>query len=138
MPTGEETETVDVMHYIWNGSWPANRSPRLESATLNEMTAYDGIYLTAGESYPAEAQISDPDGDAITYTWEVMRESTDLGHGGDQESVPESLDGLVDPPGASEATLTAPTTPGAYRLFVYAYDGNNHAAHANIPFFVNE
>ena len=37
--------------------------------------------------------------------------------------------------GAAATTLTAPP-PGEYRLFAYAYDGNGHAAHANIPFLV--
>ncbi len=138
MPTGEETETVDVMHYIWNDSWPENRSPRLEAATLDGKTSDDGITLTAGSAYPASATITDPDGDTLKYHWEVMRETTDLGHGGDQESVPESFTQLVDRPGNSDVTLTAPAEPGAYRLFVYAYDGQNHAAHANIPFLVTE
>jgi hypothetical protein len=66
-----------------------------------------------------------------------MRESTDLGHGGDQERVPEALETLVQDPAAAEAKLTAPREPGAYRLFVYVYDENGGAAHANIPFYVN-
>lgn len=33
---GRETETVDVMHYIWTGSWPANRTPRVESIELDD------------------------------------------------------------------------------------------------------
>lgn len=32
--------------------------------------------------------------------------------------------------------LTAPTTPGHYRLFVEVRDGNGHAAYANAPFRV--
>jgi hypothetical protein len=66
-----------------------------------------------------------------------MRETTDLSYGGDQESVPERLDNLVDDPTAASVTMTAPTESGAYRLFVYVYDGQDHLAHANIPFFVN-
>jgi hypothetical protein len=33
--------------------------------------------------------------------------------------------------------VQAPAKSGAYRLFVYALDGKGHAAHANIPFFVD-
>ena len=67
-----------------------------------------------------------------------MHESTDLGDGGDQESTPESIADLIERPSAASATVIAPAEPGAYRLFVYAYDGHSHAAHANIPFLVNE
>jgi hypothetical protein len=32
--------------------------------------------------------------------------------------------------------LKAPQAAGAYRLFVYAFDGHGNAAHAYIPFLV--
>lgn len=134
---GEKTESVDVMHYVWTGSWPANRTPRVENVLLDGRTAYEGIHLEAGGTYSASIDAVDPDGDPLTYRWTVMREATDLGYGGDQESVPETLDGLVRDPTAAVPTLTAPEEPGAYRLFVYVYDGNESAGHANIPFYVN-
>ncbi len=136
-PTGEATESVDVMEHIWTGAWPTNRSPRLETATLDGRSAYDGIYLDPGAAVPATTDASDPDGDALTYRWEIMRETTDLGLGGDQESVPERLDGLINEASAPSVTMTAPSESGAYRLFVYVYDGNNNMAHANVPFYVN-
>jgi len=37
-----------------------------------------------------------------------------------------------------EVTLRAPAKPGAYRLFAYVSDGKGHAAHVNIPFYVDE
>lgn len=138
LDSGEETEPVDVMHYIWNGAWPDNRTPRMEALHLDGKGAEDGVYLQAGQTYPVEATVADPDGDVLTYTWDVKRESTDLGEGGDEEATPESIPDLIDTLDQSSATLTAPIEPGAYRLFVYAFDGNNHAAHANIPFYVNE
>ncbi|MBX2822677.1 MAG: hypothetical protein KTR29_23470 [Rhodothermaceae bacterium] len=137
MPTGEETESVDVMHYIWNGTWPDNRSPRLESAVLDGKTAYDNIYLDAGQSYAASVSSTDPDGDALHYVWEIRRESTDLSHGGDDESVPDEIEGRINDSAVDSIEMTAPDEPGAYRLFVYVYDGEGHAAHANIPFYVN-
>ncbi len=138
LPNGDRTEAMDVMQHAWTGSWPANRTPRLEEALLDGKTAYDNVMLKAGQTYPAEVMSTDPDGDTLTYFWEVMRETTDLGHGGDLESVPERLDTLVAGADQAQVTLTAPNEPGAYRLFVYVYDGQGHGAHANIPFFVNE
>ena len=138
LETGEETEPVDMMHYVWNGRWPENRSPRLESMVLDQKTAYDSVYLDANATYEAEVTVSDPEGDALTYLWDVKHESTDLSEGGDDEETPESIANLISAPGEPRITLTAPEQAGAYRLFVYAFDGQGHAAHANIPFYVNE
>lgn len=136
MENGNETESVDVMHYIWKKEWPSNRSPRLLNFTLDGKTAYEDVTLTANEQYNAVVEIEDPEGDNIVYFWDVKSESTDLGDGGDFESTPESIQGLVT--GAGEAIeLKAPSESGAYRLFIYADDGNGHTAHANIPFYVN-
>ena len=58
------------------------------------------VTLTLAFASPAFAQrdtgimvvrAMDPDGDILSYRWEIMREATDLGFGGDQESVPEQL-----------------------------------------------
>jgi hypothetical protein len=138
LPSGEKTETVDVMQRAWTGEWPENRTPRLESATLGGMTAYDGITLAPGEQAPAEVATTDPDGDDLRYAWEVRRESTAQTEGGDDEYVPEAIQGVLSATDDATVTLTAPSEPGAYRLFVYVYDGNNSAAHANIPFLVTE
>ena len=138
MPTGEETETVDVMERVWTGEWPDNRAPRLESATLDGRGATDGIRLDPGQTVSASVAVSDPDGDALRYAWEVREEQTDLSEGGDDESVPEQVSGAVATPGAAQTTITAPTEAGAYRLFINVYDGQGHAAHANIPFYVGE
>jgi hypothetical protein len=138
LESGEETATVDVLHYLWNGRWPTNRSPRLDSASLDGKTAEQNIHLKPGSGYPVAVKVSDPDNDPLTYRWEIMEESTDLKTGGDWESKPKTYSDLIDQPKQKEATLKAPARPGAYRLFVYAFDGQGHAAHANIPFFVDQ
>ncbi len=65
-----------------------------------------------------------------------MRESTATQTGGDREEVPEILRGLLDAADRPNVVLTAPPEPGAYRLFVYVYDGSGKAGHANLPFRV--
>jgi len=136
LANGNVTETVDAMQYIWTKAWPENRCPTMESFILDELTAYDNIRLKAGEKYSASVLATDHENDPITYRWEVLPESTDLGMGGDYESRPETLLSMEND--QSEIEVDAPLNPGAYRLFVYATDDGNRSATANIPFFVEE
>jgi hypothetical protein len=133
---GTETETVDVLHYLWNDAWPDNRSPRVGAMQLDGRTAHDSIVIAAGERYTASVVANDADGDALTFHWEIMRESEATQTGGDAEERPATLPGLVDAGGNDRVIVTAPSDPGAYRLFVYVHDGQGSAAHANTPFRV--
>jgi hypothetical protein len=134
---GSETETVDVMHYIWNGAWPENRSPRIETLLLDSRTAHQNVVLEAGGTYGANVLASDPDGDRLEYRWEIMRESEATQVGGDKEQIPAILSGLLGDVKNGKVAVKAPAETGAYRLFVYVYDGKGHAGHANIPFLVH-
>jgi hypothetical protein len=129
---------VDVLHHVWTGAWPANRSPRLEGIWLDGRTATQNVRLQSGQTYSAKVAANDPDNDSLTYRWDVMEESTETKIGGDAESKPPLVPGLIADTGRSDITLRAPDRPGAYRLFVYFYDGQGHAAHANIPFYVDD
>ncbi|UOQ51267.1 glycoside hydrolase family 2 TIM barrel-domain containing protein [Hymenobacter cellulosivorans] len=133
---GKESEVVDVMQYLWSGQWPKNRAPHLASFTLNGKKATDNVYVQPGQSVPVVATVTDPDKDALTYRYELLPESTDLKTGGDRESRPTAIPGLVPAGAKGQTTLKAPATEGAYRLFVYAYDGKDNVATANIPFYV--
>jgi hypothetical protein len=133
---GSSTEAVDVMHFIWNNQWPANRAPRVSPISLNGKVAFDNVTLWHGKDYTAKIAVMDYENDPISYRWEVRHESSATEVGGDQEEIPELVEGLIADPGQQEITLTAPQESGAYRLFVYASDGNNHTGHANIPFYV--
>ena len=134
---GSSTEAIDVMHFIWNNNqWPANRAPRVSPISLNDKVAFDNVTLWHGKDYTAKIVVMDYDNDPISYKWEVRHESNATEVGGDQEEIPELVEGLIADPGQQEITLTAPQESGAYRLFVYASDGNNHTGHANIPFYV--
>ena len=138
MPTGEKTEAVDVMQYEWTGAWPENRSPRIGLPTLAGQTATEAVTLRPGQTAPAAVDVTDPEGDPIRYAWEVRREATVLSEGGDDEPEPEAIPGLLAGADTPTPTLTAPPEPGAYRLFINAYDGEGSAAHANIPFYVED
>jgi len=132
---GEETESVDAMHYIWNGDWPANRSPRVQTMLLDGRTSKESVILEQGQAYEAVFDVVDPDRDPLTFRWEVKLESDETTEGGDLEKDIDSVEGLLSNPDAAVTHLTA-REPGRYRLFAYAYDDHGHAAHANIPFLV--
>jgi len=132
---GELTEAADAMQHIWTGEWPANRAPRVESITLDGKGPRESVVLAPGESYDAVFDAVDPDGDPLTYRWEVKPESASTKSGGDREAGLPSLEGLLSDPAGQRTTITV-DRPGQYRLFAYAYDGNDHAAHANVPFRV--
>jgi hypothetical protein len=133
---GSVTEAVDVMHHAWKGDWPENRSPRMEGLHLDDRLAGDSIALEPAGRYVARVTAADPDGDPLTYRWVLRRESEATQVGGDPEEVPDVIEGRLEAGDDGRAILAAPEQPGAYRLFVYAYDGNGSAGHANIPFLV--
>lgn len=135
---GRETEAVDVMHYAWSGKWPENRVPKLDSVRLNNLSAYEGIYLKPGKLYAAEVWSSDPEQDTLQYHWEVLQEGTSFPYGGNGEQRPPSLPGLVKKENSRQITVRAPKEEGAYRLFEYVYDGNQNWATANVPFYVKK
>ncbi len=133
---GSETEAVDVMHYIWTGNWPGNRTPRVSSMLLDSKSAGQDVTLAPAARVMAGIDASDPDGDALEFEWLIMRESAATSTGGDAEAVPESFPGLVGDISGGTVEVTAPAEPGPYRLFVYVRDGNGNAGHANLPFLV--
>jgi hypothetical protein len=133
---GEESEVVDVMHYLWSGRWPKNQAPHLYSFQLDNKKAVENVYLKPGGSYNALAVVVDPDNDKLSYRWELLAEATQLGDGGDFEPRPKVVEGLLKAGDKGSAVLHAPESEGAYRLFVYVTDGNNNVATANLPFYV--
>ena len=132
---GKETESVDVMHYIWNDKWPENRSPQVKTFYLNGKTAYENIILEPDTLANAMVEIKDPEDDTLAYTWEILPESTDLKDGGDFEGRPQSIDVKTLKNNLGNFEFKTPKK-GAYRLFVYASDEDNNIATSNIPFFI--
>ena len=137
LENGEETEVVDVMHFLWNNSWPENRSPKLLSLTLEGKGSAASIMLTNGMEYSAHVKAMDPDDDKISYRWCILNEVSDedKSTGGDFEPVTEIIMEYNNDEFDDELIFTTPE-PGEYRLFVYASDGQGHAGTANIPFLV--
>lgn len=131
LPSGEALPTVDVMQRMWTGSEPANSAP-LVGVIRGPST------VTPGSQLSATVEVKDPDGDALSILWRVVAESSDRRQGGDSEQAPPEVPGLVVSSSGNQAVIEAPARPGAYRLFVYAFDGEGGAGTSNLPFLVED
>jgi hypothetical protein len=134
LANGNLTETVDAVQFAWTGEWPENRCPALDTFRLEGKTAYDNIRFKDKGKFRASVAATDHENESMTYLWELLPESTDLGMGGDVEGRPGTLLSVVTDRG--EAVFDTPQSPGAYRLYVYVTDEGNRSATANIPFLV--
>jgi hypothetical protein len=135
---GRETEAIDVMHYEWTGKWPPNRTPRLDSLKIGSQTAYQGVYLAPNQTYTGQVWVRDPEKETLVYHWEILQEGTNFPYGGNGEKRPPAIPDLIPDPKQSQISFRSPTEEGAYRIFVYAYDGHQNWATANIPFYVRK
>ncbi len=133
LPSGEKLPSVDAMANAWSGEWPANRAPKLVSLD----TPVGLKRVKPGIRSFAEVDVMDREGDPLRYEWVIRAESTDRRLGGDAEAAPPSFPKAIERgQGTSRIEFTTPERPGAYRVFVTAYDGQGGAAAHNVPFFV--
>jgi len=132
LPSGEALETVDVMSRFWTGQWPDNRAPRITG--IDFPAARKRIDWQASMS--AKVDATDPDGDLLTYRWEIRKEIGESRYAGEGEKGPEivSAGNRVTPGPTFELML--PKAKGPYRLYVYIYDGKGKAAMVNEPFYM--
>jgi hypothetical protein len=135
LPSGEKLPRVDAMAYAWSGEWPDNRAPKLRS--LETPVAFKKV--KPGIRSYAEVDCIDREDDELRYVWDIRAESSDRKIGGDPEAAPWSFsDAIEKGQGTPRIEFNAPKLPGAYRVFVTAYDGQGGAVAHNLPFYVED
>jgi hypothetical protein len=135
-PSGNRSEAIDELQLFWTGRYPENRAPQVQNLMCNNMLVSNSVMLEAGMSYPLSIVVDDPDADALKASWKLVPESTDIKAGGDAESAPEPIPGMIRRRELESATLRAPQQEGAYRIFYEVQDGHGHYAYANFPVYV--
>jgi len=139
LETGEETEPVDVMQYVWTGKWPENRVPRIDSVKLDSKTRFDNIHLKADKDYLLNIYAHDYENDPLKLKIEIMPDIPEYYRGGgDHEKRPPTVNKAELEEYKPGLTIKAPAKEGPYRVFIYVMDGQNNAGTANIPFFVDK
>jgi hypothetical protein len=138
LESGERTERVNAMQYLWTGHWPAKRAPAIEELAIDGKLAASSVSLQPGSSHTATLQVRarDPKGDPLVLRWEIMHEVMRAGYAGIGEKRSQPISGVIQKADERDIVFTAPKLEGAYRVFVYVLDSQGNAATANIPFFV--
>jgi hypothetical protein len=131
--TGEKLGPVDAIAAAWSGKPAANPAPRLTTFA----SSVSGKEVAPGSAQTVTCTAEGAPGASLTYRYEIRPDMEGPSRPEPGQVAPEALTGHVpDAPAAGESKFTAPTKPGAYRLYVYVRDGKGGAATANAPFKV--
>ncbi len=133
---GEKTTLVDLSYELWGGGKPANQAPVPDTILAAGQGVTRNRYLQSGAITDASVQATDPDGDPLSYRWEITPEGSvfnpdDIG----RELKPDSLRGLIVENAGKRIRFRVPAKTGPYRLAVLIRDGQGGAAYAALPFY---
>jgi len=129
---------IDVLNKLWLGKDRENQAPSVLPVGIDDLPTHKGVYLKPSSQHMAYTDASDVNKDNLYYQWEIYPESKEKKEGGDKEAKPQVLTNLVMKNNGKSVSFKAPEEPGPYRLFVMVYDGKNHVANANAPFYVKK
>ena len=128
---GSRLGAVDAMTELWSGSAPGNVAPTVKPLTIDTESEVD-----PGDVISVRAVVADPEGGPITAKWFLRPESGDYLTGGDFRANMPDIEDAILAGRLDGARVRMPIEPGAYRLFLYAFDDAGNAATANIPLLV--
>jgi hypothetical protein len=128
---GSKTAAVDVMTEIWSGDAPDDLAPALARPELSGPAQVD-----PGDVIEVSTAVRDSESGGVAVRWVLRPESGDYEAGGDFRPDMHDIEGAILEGRLDGARVRMPDEPGAYRLFVYAYDRAGGAATANVPLLV--
>ncbi|MEM7610688.1 MAG: glycoside hydrolase family 2 TIM barrel-domain containing protein [Pseudomonadota bacterium] len=131
LPDGARLGAIDTMTRIWSGKAPDNLAPLIEPLGLDGRDQFE-----PGDEFTVAANGEDPEGEPLTYRWELRPDSDEFVTGGDFRRTPEAIPESILSTNGDSVTVRLPEYPGAYRLFAYIYDAAGAAATANVPILV--
>ncbi len=133
---GNESEAVNIMKEEWSHKTISNHAPVIDSLMLDGKSFYNNVYLTPGSLDSAKVYASDPENDPLVVHWEIRPEAEYAAYAGQGEKTPPAVPGCILVDNVESVAFRVPETAGAYRIYVYLYDGHRHFSTANFPFYV--
>jgi len=134
---GRTIPAVDELYKAWNGKYPENRAPYIQTFTINGLMDKQNVVVKQNESVNVKAIAKDIDEkEELTYFW-VLREENLIPFDG--AALPK------DPPAVimenksedgGELHFKSPDKTGQYRLYVRVFDSQGKICNGNFPFLV--
>jgi hypothetical protein len=106
---GEKRLSYYAVRKLYSGRTDGNTPPVIRSMSLSRSTD-----VPAGSTFMLTADVSDPDGDPITYTM------------GYNSKYINNAGGLIPAQFTGSFTVTAPQTLGVWKIYLYARDGHGN------------
>ncbi len=130
---GSRMNTCDTMWKAWSGKDPTNRCPQVRwiGSPLKQRK------VQPNKPFILDVDVVDPDGDPLRIEWILMSEIRKTGSDGFVTTDLKPVPGRITDGHLKKAKILTPARAGAYRVFVYVYDGNGNASSANMPFYVD-
>ncbi|WP_194974093.1 glycoside hydrolase family 2 TIM barrel-domain containing protein [Aquiflexum lacus] len=132
---GAESSLAHFLKYAWSGKKADNLAPIVDNLFIETShgLANDNVYLTANQEYIASASTKDPEGDSLTYRWEIRPEDTYfLNH----QNFNYNMEHLILSDKGDKIQFITPIDEGPYRIFVFTFDPHGNVGSHNIPFYV--
>lgn len=137
LASGEGTEPLDMISYLWKGEWLSNRSPAIKPLTISGMGAEQNVLLQGGTEYNIVANTADPEDDPLTFSWEMIKESEQSYTLWTEGKKGDRVKGWKIEERGNSLRFQAPRESGYYRIYIYVSDGHNHTAYSNLPIMID-
>jgi hypothetical protein len=132
LPDGSRMNPCDTMWRAWSGRDPTNRCPQIRWIG----SSLDRQKVGPNKPFILDVDATDPEGDALRIEWILMSEVKKKGADGFTTTDLKPIGNRITDGTLKKAKIMTPTAAGAYRVFVYVYDGRGNASSANMPFYV--
>jgi hypothetical protein len=133
---GNISEAVNIMQLHWTNKVVAEHAPRIDSILLAGKKYFSNVYLVSGSIDSAAVYVTEPEEEPMNIQWEIRPEAKYSSYAGQGESTPEIVPGSIMENNKKQIAFRSPASKGAFRIYVFIYDGKGHFATANFPFYV--
>ena len=130
---------VDEMQFAWSGSYPANRSPKIISASLAGENPTSNILLEEPFGITMTIEAEDPEGRELEYDFVIRPEFTNDGIQSGTGRYLNGLPDIINEINGNTVTfdLNADMNQREFRMYAFVTDDNDNVGYWSIPFSVD-